>query len=83
MEMAAIRKLIYIGLALGVLANVGLFFFGPQVALFYINAKGGCFPWSPAEVEYYDGMTICPGQSARMTIPLIIEYQPQKPRPRI
>lgn len=38
--------------------------------LFYINAQAGCYPWSPAIVEYHDGMTICPGQGARMRIDL-------------
>lgn len=28
------------------------------------NASAGCYPWSPKEIEFHQGMTICPGQSA-------------------
>jgi hypothetical protein len=28
------------------------------------NAVDGCYPWSPKEVEFRQGMTLCPGQSA-------------------
>ena len=43
------------------------------VALFYgvviaDNAIGGCYPWSPAEVEYHEGMTLCPGQTTLIKI---------------
>lgn len=56
-----------------IVVNLALFFYGQQIMLFYLNAKGGCFPWSPKEVEYHDNMTICPGQSTRMSIPLTVE----------
>jgi hypothetical protein len=39
--------------------------------LLYINARAGCYPWSPAEVEFHEGMTICPGQRARGRIIII------------
>lgn len=38
------------------------------------NASAGCFPWSPAEVEFYQGMTLCPHQRARVTIPLALPW---------
>lgn len=46
---------------------------GDCVVRLYLNAKAGCYPWSAAEVEYHDGMTLCPGQSFRLMIPLIID----------
>ena len=49
-------------------ANVVLWTAGDRVILFVINARAGCWPWSPAEVEYYPGMTLCPGQTAKTTI---------------
>lgn len=58
-------------LAVALLAiNLALFFFGHQIMLLYVNAKGGCFPWSSKIVEYREGMTICPGQSAVMRLPV-------------
>lgn len=48
-----------------------------QVVRFWINADAGCWPWSPAEVEYHDGMTICPGQSARATIIIVVPNRRQ------
>jgi hypothetical protein len=41
-----------------------------QVFLLALNARYGCFPWSPAVVDYKPGMTLCPGQSTRVTVPL-------------
>lgn len=38
------------------------------VAIAVDNAASGCYPWSPKEVEFHQGMTICPSQSARFTI---------------
>lgn len=45
-----------------------LLFFRDEAFVFYLNAKAGCWPWSPKVVDYHEGMTICPGQSARATI---------------
>ena len=42
--------------------------FEDRLRLLVENAKGGCFPWSPAVVEYHEGMTLCPGQSVIITI---------------
>lgn len=47
-----------------------LLYFRNDLALLWINARGGCYPWSPREVEYHDHMTLCPGQTARMHIPI-------------
>lgn len=33
-----------------------------------LNARDGCYPWSPKTVPFHQGMTICPGQSAVMTV---------------
>ena len=44
----------------------------PQIVLLVLNARAGCYPWSPREVEYHDHMTLCPGQRAvvgRIVIP--------------
>lgn len=43
----------------------GAMVFHDRVRLLVANARAGCFPWAPAEVEYHPGMTLCPGQSAR------------------
>lgn len=48
--------------------NVVIWAWGPQIVLLVINAKCGCFPWSPKEVPYKPGMTICPGQTAIVTV---------------
>lgn len=62
----------YIPLLVVLVLDIVLLVFRQQIALAYINAQGGCYPWSPAEVEYHDGMTLCPGQSARMRLKIII-----------
>lgn len=49
--------------------------FRKEIALIVINAKGGCYPWSPREVEYHDGMTLCPGQSARTRIEIKVKSE--------
>jgi hypothetical protein len=41
---------------------------GPRGYLLIVNARGGCYPWSPKQVPYQDNMTLCPGQSATMRI---------------
>lgn len=41
------------------------------IGLLIINARGGCYPWSPSEVEFHQGMTICPGQTATMHMDVI------------
>lgn len=33
-------------------------------SIFFINASAGCYPWSPKEVPFHQGMTLCPGQTA-------------------
>jgi hypothetical protein len=42
-----------------------LFYGRERVALFVLNGWHGCWPWSPKEVTFYQGMTLCPGQTAR------------------
>lgn len=32
------------------------------------NIAAGCTPWSPKQVEFQQGMTLCPGQSASFSI---------------
>ncbi len=43
------------------------------------NALAGCFPWAPKVVDYYPGMTLCPGQEAVFTGRIIIPL-PLMPR---
>ena len=62
------RFLIFIICGLLLIFNAAMIFWPQTVVLFLINARAGCFPWTPPEVEYREGMTLCPGQSARMTI---------------
>ena len=66
------RFLIFIICGLLLIFNAAMIFWPRQIARLLINARAGCFPWSPREVEYHDGMTIFPGQSARMTIIIAI-----------
>lgn len=72
-------------LRIGALALIVLVFFSasawPSLRIFYINARAGCWPWSPKMVEYHRGMTLCPGQSAMGTImlPLISRPGPKLP----
>ncbi len=40
------------------------------------NVAVGCYPWSPAEVEYHEGMVRCPGQRIIWTI----QVAPPEPR---
>jgi hypothetical protein len=58
--------IIWLGAAATIAAN--LYLLREPIFVFYVNARAGCWPWSPREVEYHDGMMICPGQSARATI---------------
>ena len=37
---------------------------GSSAGLIASNALAGCWPWSPKVVEFYQGMTLCPGQRA-------------------
>jgi hypothetical protein len=46
--------------------------------LLAINAAGGCYPWSPKDVEFHQGMTLCPGQTAHIELP----QPPPPPQPR-
>ena len=41
-----------------------------KLVIFAINAAGGCYPWSPKDVAFHQGMTLCPGQTAHGTIKL-------------
>jgi hypothetical protein len=49
-----------------------VWWFGPRAYLLIINAKGGCYPWSPSVVEYHDHMTVCPWQTVMIKVPLEI-----------
>lgn len=40
---------------------------------FWINAWYGCYPWSPKEVPFHQGMTICPGQTAVGTASVTVQ----------
>lgn len=67
--------LIAINIALLILnaGNLALLMCQPcarNVGLFLINARAGCWPWSPKVVAYKPGMTLCPGQTAVMRIEL-------------
>lgn len=48
--------------------NAAWFTARDKIYLFIINAKCGCFPWSPKVVPYKPGMTLCPGQTAIMEV---------------
>lgn len=48
--------------------NLAIFFNSRRVVLFAINARAGCFPWSPKVVDYREGMTLCPGQIMRVPV---------------
>lgn len=78
------RRAVVMRLAIAFFVSLGVnavfFFYGHEIVLFVINAKGGCFPWSPKEVEYYDGVTLCPGQSTSLKMYIVI---PAKPGVRI
>jgi hypothetical protein len=43
---------------------------GRHAYRFMVNAEYGCFPWSPAVVQYHDSMTVCPGQTVIVGIPV-------------
>ncbi len=58
--------------------NAALLLAHDRLALLLINARGGCYPWSPPEVEYHDGMTLCPGQAVR--VPFAIPNDPNDTR---
>ena len=51
------------------LAAVDTVVLWPQIRLLAVNARAGCFPWSPPVVEFKQGMNICPGQVARLMVP--------------
>jgi hypothetical protein len=40
----------------------------PWLFIIALNLGAGCPPWAPSVVEYHDGMTLCPGQSARFWV---------------
>ena len=52
--------------AAALLAAVDTVVLWPQIRLLAVNARAGCFPWSPPVVEFRQGMNICPGQVARI-----------------
>jgi hypothetical protein len=62
--------------------NLVLFFKGEQMVLLWINGRAGCYPWSPREVEYKPGMTLCPGQSTTVGVPMIAPRQKDHIRER-
>lgn len=66
--MTSRRKLLLAAMAAMLLVDAAMVVFGARIALFVINASAGCWPWSPGDVEYHDGMTICPGQSAHLDL---------------
>jgi hypothetical protein len=67
-----VRIAIMIALALFGAVDGAVIVLHERIAHFILNARDGCWPWSPADVEYHDGMTICPGQTAHGTV--IIEF---------
>jgi len=68
------RWLLWLCLAL-CCVNTALILCRDGIARLWVNAEAGCWPWSPAEVEYRDGMTICPGQSVHATIVIIVPQE--------
>lgn len=71
--MTKLQKITMAILASLMVVNFSLLFFGREIQLLIINAKAGCYPWSPAVVFYEPGMTLCPGQTGRILIPFKIE----------
>jgi hypothetical protein len=67
------RKTLLVIVLLSTVVNLAVVFFRKDVALFYINARAGCWPWSPKVVPYHEGMTICPGQAAM--VPFVIPFE--------
>lgn len=51
-------------------ASAALYLWPEPIMLFFINARAGCWPWSPSDVEFHQGMTICPDQRAHGFIEL-------------
>lgn len=67
------RRKIIIAVALAILmADAALALFRDRVALFIVNGRAGCWPWSSGVVEYHDGMTLCPGQSVELQIIFVV-----------
>jgi hypothetical protein len=44
-----------------------------RLYLIAVNAWAGCYPWSPSVVEYVPHMTLCPGQTMLIRVPLQFE----------
>lgn len=61
-------------IALLVAWDVAFAIWRDRIALLVVNARYGCFPWSPAEVPFTPGMVICPGQTA--TVDIIVHFRP-------
>jgi hypothetical protein len=74
------RKAVYgICIAL-ILANVALMIWRVPIVTFVINASAGCWPWSARSVEYRPGMTLCPGQSTSVPVPIpVIPFPLERP----
>jgi hypothetical protein len=70
------RRTLVVLFAFMLVADLIALAFRQNVALFIVNAFGGCFPWSPRDVQYYPGMTLCPGQTAHTVI--VIEVPASK-----
>jgi len=53
-------------LNLGVGITITAFFLAVEIS----NVTSGCYPWSPKHVVFHQGMTLCPGQSAEISVPV-------------
>jgi len=53
-----------------------------RIDIFIINAKAGCWPWSPRVVEFRQGMTLCPGQSTRVDGMITVPFPTKPPLPQ-
>jgi hypothetical protein len=69
------RLILWTLIVLSLAADVAYFLGGERARLFVANARDGCFPWSPAVVEFSPGMTICPGQMVVITIQIPVPAQ--------
>ena len=66
------RKWLLMICAVMLIFDAAMAIYPTEIVLLWINAQAGCYPWSPKEVEFKQGMTLCPGQNAKMTIEIPI-----------
>jgi hypothetical protein len=71
--------LFYAACAMVAVLSACAIIFEDDLTALVANARAGCFPWAPAEVEWPKGSpppTLCPGQFARQEFIIIIRDVP-------